>query len=74
MMQDKRKITKLLTMLSTLLLLTGCKRSSIGVIGGADGPTAIFTTAQINPSWLWPTLLLVVLVVIGFILWRRRRK
>lgn len=39
--------------------------SSIGIIGGADGPTAIFLT---TPSWVEPTLVLAVLVI-GLIGW-----
>ncbi|MBQ7082849.1 MAG: LPXTG cell wall anchor domain-containing protein [Oscillospiraceae bacterium] len=47
---------------------------SIGVIGGADGPTAIFVTTS-GP--IWPLLLLgaaAVAAVIGLILWRKKRK
>ena len=28
----------------TCLLFAGCRRSSIGIIGGADGPTSVFVT------------------------------
>lgn len=33
---------------------------SIGVIGGADGPTAIFVTAPPWAHYLWPVVLLIV--------------
>ncbi len=47
---------------------------SIGIIGGADGPTAIFLTAPEWVSWLIPGLLLVT-GVLGFVwLSRRSRK
>ncbi len=36
-----KKAMAILLILSTLLL-AGCRKSSIGIIGGADGPTAIF--------------------------------
>ena len=35
-------------------LFTGAEASSIGIIGGADGPTAIFVTALLAPSLLGP--------------------
>lgn len=46
--------------------------SSVGVIGGADGPTAIFVTTSTN----WLTLLLEVgltAVVVGLCIWGYRR-
>ena len=33
---------------------TGAEASSIGIIGGADGPTAIFVTAMLAPALLGP--------------------
>ena len=45
---------------------------SVGIIGGADGPTAIFVT---TPGWMHyinPVLLLVI--GIGGFLWLRKRK
>ena len=39
---------------ATLLGFTGAEASSIGIIGGADGPTAIFTTSQLAPHLLGP--------------------
>ena len=39
---------------ATLLGFTGPEASSIGIIGGADGPTAIFTTSQLAPHLLGP--------------------
>ena len=37
-----------------LLGFTGPEAGSIGIIGGADGPTAIFTTTQLAPHLLAP--------------------
>ena len=37
-----------------LLGFTGAEASSIGIIAGADGPTAIFTTSQLAPHLLGP--------------------
>lgn len=43
------------------VLLTGCNReaSSVGVIGGADGPTAVFVS---GPAWVLPTIIAAVVV------------
>lgn len=46
--------------------------SSVGIIGGADGPTAIFVTTSTN----WPTFFLEVgltAAVVGFCIWGYRR-
>jgi len=37
---------------ATLLGFTGAEAASIGIIGGADGPTAIFLTSQLAPHLL----------------------
>ena len=37
-----------------LLGFTGAEASSVGIIGGADGPTAIFVTAMLAPALLVP--------------------
>ena len=37
--------------------------ASIGIIGGADGPTAVFVTG--NPAWLIAAVVVVVVVVGG---------
>lgn len=37
-----------------LLGFTGAEAGSIGIIGGADGPTAIFVTSQLAPHLLGP--------------------
>lgn len=37
-----------------LLGFTGAEAASIGIIGGADGPTAIYTTSQLAPRLLGP--------------------
>ena len=37
-----------------LMGFTGAEASSVGIIGGADGPTAIFVTAMLAPALLGP--------------------
>lgn len=62
-------------------LLTGCsfhltEAGSIGIIGGADGPTVIFTTTQLNPRVgrvLWPVVFGGIGVLL-FLLIKRKRK
>ena len=39
---------------ATLLGFTGPEAGSIGIIGGADGPTAIYTTSHLAPHLLGP--------------------
>ena len=39
---------------ANLLGFTGPESASIGIIGGADGPTAIYTTSQLAPQLLGP--------------------
>ena len=47
---------------------------SIGIIGGADGPTSIYVATSVN----WPLIIglgvIIILMVIGFIVWKRKRK
>ena len=45
--------------------MTRLESSSIGIIGGADGPTAIFVTAPVWANYLW-SLLLVLIGIWGF--------
>lgn len=40
--------------LATLFGFTGAEAGSIGIIGGADGPTAIFVTSMLAPKLLGP--------------------
>ena len=59
------------------LCLDGCSKeaTSIGVIGGADGPTAIFLTS--NASWLSACVfigILVVAVLLALIIYRNNKK
>lgn len=55
--------------------LSPSKATSIGIIGGADGPTAIFVTTQENP-WVSVLVALVLLAVgiLGYLLLSHLRK
>lgn len=46
--------------------------ASIGIIGGADGPTAIFVTASTAP--VWQTILKILLLIISILAWRHLNK
>ncbi len=39
---------------ATLLGMTGAEAASVGIIGGADGPTAIYLTSKLAPHMLGP--------------------
>lgn len=59
------------------LCLVGCSKeaAAIGIIGGADGPTAVFVTS--NTNWLTICGLLGVIIVtilVGFMVHRTRNK
>lgn len=53
--------------------LCGCGResSSIGIIGGADGPTVVFVTSHVN--WLSLCVLAGAIAVVALIVWMIRR-
>ena len=59
------------------LCLGGChnKASTIGIIGGADGPTAIFVTSKIN----WPRVcgllgVIIVAILATLIIYLNKKK
>ena len=61
-----RKLTIFVSSLIFALCLGGCnnKATSIGIIGGADGPTAIFVTSKIN----WLSICALIGVIVAAIL------
>ena len=62
-----------LFLLTLPLLLTGCKESeSVGIIGGADGPTAIYVATS-SDRLIWD-LVLLILLFLAVILWIRYRR
>ena len=71
---------KLIIFVSSLILvlcLGGCSKeaSSIGIIGGADGPAAIFVTSQIQ--WMSVCKLILVIIVailIAVIIYHNKKK
>ncbi|MFI3213774.1 MAG: sodium ion-translocating decarboxylase subunit beta [Eubacteriales bacterium] len=73
------KMKKLIiSLMSVVSLLTGCGRNqavSIGIIGGADGPTSVFVAGKVYWGAIAAvasvSVLIIVLLVIYFI---KRRK
>ena len=68
-------LTQLLARLLTLSFDLSNQAASIGVIGGADGPTAIFVTSSYSPASFWlrtglPALIL-VMALVGYFQLRR---
>ena len=53
--------------------LTMGNAASIGIIGGADGPTAIFITTPDWASWIVPVILLGI-GISGFLYLKKRKK
>lgn len=53
-------------------ILTTSEAASIGIIGGADGPTAVFVATPGWTHWLVPALLLII-GIFGFIRLSRRK-
>lgn len=46
---------------------------SVGIIGGADGPTAIYMTSSLHHMH-WPVYLILALAGIAGLLWCRRKR
>ncbi len=45
------------------------ENNSIGIIGGADGPTAIFVTSKISPTLFVALIAAGVLLLAGLVWW-----
>lgn len=71
---------KLIILVLTCMLamcLSGCgqEAASIGIIGGADGPTAIFVASRIIESTVCGFVgVLVVIALVVFMIYRRKKK
>ena len=56
------------------LCLSSCnsQAASIGIIGGADGPTAIFVSSNIN--WLQVGIIAGIIVIAAILIYRNKKK
>ncbi len=59
-------------LLPLAMVLTGCSDESIGIIGGADGPTEIFVTG-VFPWWIVGLIVVIALVVVLIAVWRHKK-
>ena len=72
-----KKVIIVVLLLAFVMRLAGCgnEAASIGIIGGADGPTAIFVTSGTN--WLNICSILGVIVVailVAVLIYRNKNK
>ena len=72
----KRHIRDLIPL--AMLFLSACKAevdpASIGIIGGADGPTAVFVTSQISKPFLYTIIGVIAAAIVGVVVWLCRKK
>ena len=72
-----KKLMVFVLSIGSALCLGSCRNeaSSIGIIGGADGPTAIFVTSTIN----WPHIcgligIIIATILVALIIHRNKKK
>ena len=71
-----KKLTTLLLSVASVFCFSGCsnRAASIGVIGGADGPTAVFVSSGIGWSHVVLLLGIVIIAVVAALIIHHRRK
>ena len=72
-----KKLLVFLLSFALILCLGSCSRkaASIGIIGGADGPTAIFITSNVNWQHICGLLgIILMAILIARIIYRNRNK
>lgn len=47
---------------------------SIGIIGGADGPTSIYIATSINWSLMIAVGIIIVIAIVGLSVWKKKHK
>ena len=69
-----KKVIIVVLLLAFVMCLVGCgnEATSIGIIGGADGPTAIFVTSDTN--WLSILSVIVVAILVAVLIYRSKNK
>ena len=63
-------------LLSACTFLVGCSNeaANIGIIGGADGPTAVFVSPDINWMHICGLVGLIIAVVLAVLIYRKKKK
>ena len=56
------------------LLLARKEAEAISIIGGADGPTAIYIAGKVNYTPVYVGAAILVLIAAGYIVYRKKRK
>ena len=71
----RSQLLSIFLMLKTGISLKLGNPTTIAVIGGADGPTAVFVAGKIPSStWMFGTVAGVALLIAGiFLIWRKRK-
>ena len=71
-----KKLIAFILSFASVLCLGGCntESASIGIIGGADGPTAVFVTPDINWAGLLGFIGIIAVVILAVVIIRRKRK
>ncbi len=72
-----KKLTSLVSLLALAFCLTGCSNeaSDIAFIGGADGPTAVFVSSNLNWLDIFGLIsVIVVTILVVFIIYRNKKK
>ncbi len=47
---------------------------STGVIGGADGPTAIYVASSVNWELLAGIVIIIAVSIISFLVWKKKQQ
>lgn len=67
-------VLRFFALMAAFLFLSGCgDASSVGVIGGADGPTAIFVSGNAFPLIVVVAAAVVLVVLLAIVFSRRGR-
>lgn len=71
----RSQLLSIFIMLKTVISLKAGKPETIAVIGGADGPTAVFVAGKVSSfTWMLGAAAGVVLLLVGmFLIWRKRK-
>lgn len=71
-----KKLTAFVLSFVFVMCLGGCstESASIGIIGGADGPTAIFVTSNINWLYICGSIGIIVVAILVVLFIHRNKK